>query len=79
VALFHTTVGGPLTITGTTGAVQVLGGAVRGPVSLTRNDSPAVAGVTVSGPLTCAANTTAPADLGIPNTVHGPATGQCRR
>jgi hexosaminidase len=66
-----------LTITGATGEVQVLGGTVRGPVTLTRNAAPAFAGVTVSGPLSCTGNGTAPADLKIPNTVRGPATGQC--
>jgi hypothetical protein len=77
VLLFHTTVDGPLTITGVRGAVQVLGGTVRGPASLTGNRAPTFAGVTVSGPLSCGGNTTAPADLNIPNTVGGPSGGQC--
>jgi hypothetical protein len=76
--LFRSTVGGPLTITGTTGDVQVLGGAVRGPATLAGNQAPVFAGVTVKGPLSCAGNATAPDDLDIDNTVHGPALGQCR-
>jgi hypothetical protein len=77
VMLFHSTVGGPLSVTGAAGDVQVLGGVVRGPVTLTGNTAPVLAGVTVAGPLTCDGNTTAPDDLNIPNTVRGPATGQC--
>lgn len=78
VELFHSAVSGPLTITGTTGDVQVLGGTVRGPATLTGNGAPVFAGVTVNGPLSCAANTAVPNDLEIANNVHGPSLDQCR-
>jgi hypothetical protein len=78
VDLFRSTVGGPLTVTGTTGDVQVLGGTVRGPATLASNGAPVFAGVTVQGPLSCAGNATAPNDVHIANTVHGPSLGQCR-
>jgi hypothetical protein len=78
VELFRSSVAGPLAVTGTTGAVQVLGGTVRGPVTLTGNVAPVFAGVTVHGALTCTRNTTAPDDLRVANTVHGPVLGQCR-
>ncbi len=77
VTSFHSSVGGSLAITGVRGEVQVLGGSVLGPVTLTGNRSPVFAGVTVGGPLTCTGNATAPDDLDIPNTVGGPSTGQC--
>jgi len=78
VELFRSMVGGPLSVSGATGDVQVLGGTVRGPVTLTGNRAPVFAGVTVNGPLTCTGNTSAPDNLRIPNTVHGPSLGQCR-
>jgi hypothetical protein len=78
VELFRSTVGGPLTITGVSSGVQILGGTIRGAVALTRNASPVLAGVTVRGPLSCVGNSTAPDDLGVANSVHGPALGQCR-
>jgi hypothetical protein len=78
VELFHSTVGGPLAVTGTTGDVQVLGGTVRGPATLTGNAAPVFAGVTVQGPLTCAGNAQAPNDVDIANAVQGPSLGQCR-
>jgi hypothetical protein len=78
VDVFRSEISGPLTVVGATGDVQVLGGKVRGPATLTGNNAPVFAGVTVQGPLTCAGNTTAPDDLRIPNKVHGPSLGQCR-
>ena len=77
VELFHSTVSGPLTITGTTGDVQVLGGTVRGPATLSGNGAPVFAGVTVNGPLSCAGNAAAPDSVRVANTVHGPSLGQC--
>jgi hypothetical protein len=76
VDLFRSTAG-PLTITGTAGDVQVLGGSIRGPATLTGNQAPVFAGVTVRGPLSCTGNATAPDDLAIPNKVRGPSFGQC--
>lgn len=78
VELFRSSVAGPLSVTGAAGDVQVLGGDVRGPVTLTGNAAPAIAGVTVHGALTCTGNATAPDDLRIANTVHGAVLGQCR-
>jgi hypothetical protein len=78
VELFDTTVSGPLTITGTTGEVQVLDGTVRGPATLVGNQAPVFAGVTVRGPLSCTGNAKPPTDLNIENEVHGPSLGQCR-
>jgi hypothetical protein len=81
VELLRSTVSGPATITGTSTDVTLLGGTIRGPLTLSgsRGRAPVVAGVTVSGPLTCAGNTPAPENLRAPNTVHGPRTGQCAR
>jgi IgA peptidase M64 len=78
VELFGSSVAGPLTVTGATGDVQILGGTVRGPATLTGNVAPLFAGVTVHGTLSCTRNNTAPDDLRIANTVHGPVLGQCR-
>jgi hypothetical protein len=78
VALFRSTVAGPLTIAAATGDVHILGGTIRGAATLTRNAAPVFAGATVHGPLSCAANAHAPDDLGIANSVRGPALGQCR-
>ena len=51
---------------------------MRGPVTLSGNRAPVFAGATVKGPLSCTGNATAPDNLDIANTVHGPTTGQCR-
>ena len=81
VHLFETTVRGPLNVTGATGSVAVVSSTVRGPVVLTNNTTgdvePIVAASTVHGPLSCTGNAPAPINLGAPNTVRGPAVGQC--
>ncbi len=77
VELFRSTVRGPLSVRGVAGDVQILGGSVHGPVTLSGNRAPVLAGATVKGPLSCIGNATAPDNLRIPNTVHGPTTGQC--
>ncbi|HET9611175.1 MAG TPA: hypothetical protein VFP06_16310 [Acidimicrobiales bacterium] len=81
VHLFESTVTGPLTISGTTGSVAVVDSSIDGPATLRNNATgdvaPIVAASTVSGPLSCTGNTPAPIDLGAPNSVSGPATGQC--
>ncbi len=80
VELLDSTVSGPVSVTGTTADLTLVGGTVRGPVSLSANRTgraPVVAGVTVSGPLSCAANAPAPENLRAPNTVRGPRSGQC--
>jgi IgA Peptidase M64 len=81
IELLDTTVTGPLVVTGTTEDVTVVGGRVTGPVSLLRNQTggraPILAGVTVTGPVVCNANTPAPDNLQAPNSVRGPKLGQC--
>ncbi|MFI6812528.1 GH92 family glycosyl hydrolase [Nonomuraea sp. NPDC050328] len=79
VVLLDTGVGGPITATGTTGELTVEGSRSRGPVTLTGNRGPTVvAASTVGGPMTCTGNDPKPSDNGLPNTVGGPSTGQCR-
>ncbi len=81
VHLYTTTVRGPVSISGASGSVAVVDSTVRGPVSLANNTTgdiePIVARSTVNGPLACSGNVPAPIDLGAPNTVRGPASGQC--
>lgn len=81
VELLNTTVIGPVTVTGTAVDVTIVGGRFDGPVRLSGNRTgtraPIVAGATVSGPLACTGNAPAPENLRAPNTVRGPATGQC--
>lgn len=84
VRLVKTTVHGPVKISETTGDVTVLGADITGPVSLSDNhtgkgDAAIVAGTTITGPLRCSGNTPAPVNLGVPNTVTGPRTGQCAK
>lgn len=80
VELLRTTVSGRVSVTGATG-VTIVGGAVNGALTLSGNRTgdrePVVAGVAVRGPLACAGNAPAPSNLGAPNDVRGPATGQC--
>jgi hexosaminidase len=74
------TVSGPVTVTGTTGQVTIDGATVTGPVSLHNNKvsaAPIVAGNRIGGPLSCAGNSPAPSNDGIPNTASGPKLGQC--
>lgn len=74
------TLTGPLSITGTSGQVIVDRTQVTGPVTLTGTTSalaPVLAGITVSGVLSCSQNTVAPTDSGVADTVSGPASGQC--
>jgi IgA peptidase M64 len=78
VELFHSTVSGPVMVEGVPGGVQILGGTIRGAVTLARNAAPVFAGVTVHGPLSCTGNTVAPDDLGVTNSVRGPTVDQCR-
>lgn len=77
VALFNTNITGPLAISNTKEEVQVLGGKVEGPTTLTGNKAPILAGTTITGPLTCTGNNKVPNNLEIPNTIQGPTTGKC--
>ncbi|ADB31395.1 hypothetical protein Kfla_2319 [Kribbella flavida DSM 17836] len=80
VHLLRSTVNGPVSLEGTTGAAVVVGSTVSGPVSVVgaRTAEPVVlAGNTVNGPLACSGNTLAPGNLQAPNQVAGPRSGQC--
>lgn len=75
VSLLNSRITGPVKLTG--GTATVVGGTVSGPVTLTSTRSPVLAGTTINGPLSCRSNTPAPTDLGVPNAVNGPTTGDC--
>jgi Tol biopolymer transport system component len=78
VTLAGATVSGPATVSGNGGGVTLSGNSIGGPASITGNTGGTlVAGNTISGPLSCSGNNPAPTDGGQPNTVKGPATGQC--
>ncbi|MBF9128682.1 carboxypeptidase [Plantactinospora sp. S1510] len=81
VFLADSTVRGPVQISGTTDAVSLVDNRISGPVALSANntgsDVPLLAGNAVSGPLSCALNSPAPTNLGVPNQVNGPKAGQC--
>lgn len=81
VQLLDTQVLGPVTITGTTGRAALCGSRIVGPVRLVDSDTGpvavVVAGNVVTGPLACTGNRPAPVNQGRPNSVTGPATGQC--
>jgi hypothetical protein len=70
---------GSVTLTGNSGSIELVGNMVAGSVNLSGNSGPpaVVAANTIAGPLSCAANSADPTDNGQPNTVQGPATGQC--
>jgi hypothetical protein len=81
VHLYHSTVRGPVAITGTSGSTAIVDSTVHGPAVLLGNRTgtvePIVADSQVNGPLVCTANTPAPINLDAPNSVRGPAVGQC--
>ncbi|WP_219470983.1 GH92 family glycosyl hydrolase [Nonomuraea rhizosphaerae] len=77
VTLADTTVGGPLAATSVK-ELSLERSSFGGPVALVGNTGPVIAASTVKGPLTCAGNTPAPVGNGLPNTVSGPALGQCK-
>ncbi len=71
-------ISGPVTLSGNTGGLTLTGNTISGPASISGNSGGAVvAGNTIDGPLSCSGNNPAPADNGQPNTVQGPASGQC--
>jgi hypothetical protein len=82
VHLYDTTVRGVAAIDRANGSVAVVNSSVQGALTLTNNTTgtiePVVADTTVRGLLACHNNTPAPINLGAPNDVRGPATGQCR-
>jgi hypothetical protein len=77
---------GPLTISSNQAGIEVEGGWITGPVTVTNNEGPAFRGSDagaeieashITGPLTCTGNTPAPMNDGLKDTVTGPETGQC--
>jgi hypothetical protein len=68
-----------VTLTGNSGGTELVANMIAGQVDLTGNGGPpaVVAANTVDGPLSCEANSADPTDNGQPNTVYGPASGQC--
>jgi len=81
VELLDTTVHGAASIAGVTQDVTIVGGRVDGALVLSGNHTgarqPVVAGVAVTGALSCTANAPAPGNIAAPNTVRGGAIGQC--
>jgi hypothetical protein len=75
--LNRTKVGGPVAITGTNGTVSIELAEIAGPVALTANHRPVITSSTVGGPLACTANSPAPTDYTLANTVRGPSARQC--
>jgi hypothetical protein len=82
VELSRSMVDGPVFLYDGTAQVVLAGNQVTGPVSLVGNVTGlapiVVAGNTVGGRLTCVDNQPPPVNNGQPNTVRGPASGQCR-
>src|SRR5699024_10436059 len=71
---------GPVSLTGTTGSVEISGSTVSGPLTIDDTAdgvTPILTASRVEGPLSCTGNAVAPDDDGVPNTVRGPATGDC--
>jgi hypothetical protein len=82
IELYRSFVEGPVFLRDGTIQVALLGNHITGQVSLTRNltgPTPiVVAANAVGGSLACTDNQPPPVDNGLPNTVSGSATGQCR-
>jgi glucosylceramidase len=82
VRLVGSTMTAPVSVSGTTDRVLIAGSRLTGPVSVSgaaTGFAPVLmSGNTVRGTLACEGNSPAPTNEGIPNTVTGPATGQCR-
>jgi 5'-nucleotidase len=72
---------GPISLSGNKGGVKIDTATITGPVSVTGNTggSAVVAGNKITGPLACSGNNPAPGNDGRKNTVHGPASGQCKK
>ncbi|MGH3682744.1 MAG: hypothetical protein ACRDT2_21130, partial [Natronosporangium sp.] len=81
VELRATDVIGTVVVEGTTGRVTVAGGQLRGQVQLAENTTGGtpivISGNRIIGSLACTGNQPPPIDGGDPNSVTGPATGQC--
>lgn len=75
-------ISGPVSVTLSTGGLRLDSLTVSGPVTVvgnTGNEPVVIAGNTISGPLSCTDNRPAPVNEDRPNTVRGPAVGQCAR
>ncbi|MGO1226795.1 MAG: hypothetical protein ACTMII_04265 [Brachybacterium sp.] len=71
---------GPVSISGTTGLLEIRGSTISGPLTIdgtTEGVTPILTDSRVEGPLSCTGNAVALDDDGAPNTVRGPATGDC--
>ena len=81
VHLYHSTVRGLVSVSGATGSVAVVDTEILGGAVLSDNNTSTVESIiadsTVRGPLSCTGNSPAPINLGAPNSVSGPALGQC--
>jgi glucosylceramidase len=73
---------GPVTVAAATELVRISGSRIIGPLTVdgagTGFAPVVVSGNMVRGPLSCDGNSPAPVNEGVPNTVTGPAKGQCR-
>lgn len=77
VTVVDSQVTGPVRVDGA-GTVTLSGSRVTGPVRITgATGAVVVSGNHITGPLACSGNAHAPVDDGAPNTVVGPASGQC--
>jgi 5'-nucleotidase len=82
VTIEKTRITGPVSVSDSSGGVRIDTTTVTGPVRVTSNTGTApvvVAANTITGPLSCTGNNPDPVNDGRPNTVRGPATGQCAR
>jgi hypothetical protein len=72
---------GPVAIRSVTTTVVLSGNTIVGPVQVEGNHTAptpiVVSGNDVDGPLSCSSNDPPPVNDGVPNSVTGPATGQC--
>lgn len=82
VTIRNTRITGPVSVSGGSGGVRIDTATVTGAVQVTGNaggESVVIAANTITGPLSCSDNTPTPVNEDRPNTVRGPATGQCAR
>jgi hypothetical protein len=79
VSLLNTTVTGAVKVVDS-GPVGIENSAVRGAVTLRRNDTrTVVSGNRITGTLACSANDPAPVNNGLVNRGNGPREGQCAK
>lgn len=82
ITVSDTAVVGAVTLKDGTGTLSLVGNHITGLVSLTGNITGStpilVSGNTIAGPLMCTGNQPPPVNGGVPNTVSGTVSGQCR-